>query len=518
MGGPVNGTVVLSEDKSEVTYTHDGSETTTGSFTYTVSDETDTATGTVTVTVAPVNDAPTGVADTATVAEGGEVEIAVTTLLANDSDPEGDSFTFTGVGSAVNGTVALSEDESEVTYTHDGSETTSGSFTYMVSDETTTGTGTVTVTVTPVNDAPVSVNDTATVAEGGSVDVAVTALLANDSDPEGSTLSVTAVGNAVNGTVALFEDGSEVTYTHDGSETMSGSFTYTVSDGTDTATGTVTVMVMPVNDPPGALSLADQTATVGTSFSYQVPAVTDPDGDELTYAAFVGTGLNPLPSWLSFDEGMRTFSGTPRTAHVGEYEIQVTVSDGTAAAKKAVFTLTVELPPNEAPEAPELTAQTATEDQAFSYEVPEFDDPEDGTVTHAAALVDGGTLPGWLSFNATSRTFSGTPLEANTPASHTIRIMATDDASPSQSSSATFTLTVTEVNDAPVLGNDSTSVAEGGSVDVSVTTLLANDTDPEGSTLSITAVGGAVNGRVALSEDKMPVSQLQPNPGQGWLR
>ena len=315
-------------------------------------------------------------------------------LLANDSDPEGDSFTFTGIGSAVNGTVALSEDESEVTYTHDGSETTSGSFTYMVSDETATGTGTVTVTVTPVNDAPVPVNDTATVAEGGEVEIAVTTLLANDSDPEGSTLSVTGVGGAVNGAVVLSADKSEVTYTHDGSETTSGSFTYTVSDGTATATGTVVVTVTPVNDPPGALSLADQTATAGTSFSYEVPEVTDPDGDELTYAAFLGTGQNPLPGWLSFDEGTRTFSGTPRTAHVGEYEIQVTVNDSSAASKKAEFTLTVELPPNEAPEAPELTSQTAPEDQAFSYEVPEFDDPEGDTVTYAAALDGGGTLPG----------------------------------------------------------------------------------------------------------------------------
>ena len=487
VGGAVNGTVALSEDKSKVTYTHDGSETPTGSFTYTVSDGTDTAAGTVTVTVTPANDGPVVVDDTATVAEGGEVEIAVTTLLANDSDPEGSTLSITAVGNAVNGRVALSEDKSEVTYTHDGSETTTGSFTYTVSDGTDTATGTVTVTVMPANDGPVVVDDTAAVAEGGEVEVAVTTLLANDSDPEGSTLSITAVGGAVNGTVMLSGDESEVTYAHDGSETTTGSFTYTVSDGTATATGAVSVTVTPVNDPPGPLMLTDQTAIAGTSFSYQVPAVTDPDGDELTYAAFLGTGLNPLPSWLSFDEGMRTFSGTPRKAHVGEYEIQVTVSDGTAAAKKAVFTLTVELPPNGSPVAPELTAQTATEDQAFSNEVPEFDDPEDGTVTYAAALVDGGTLPGWLSFNATSRKLSGTPLESDTPASHTIRITATDDGSPSKSSSATFTLTVVEVNDAP---STPSLTDQDALVSRPFSYTFAAVTDPEGGDITYTASVG----------------------------
>ena len=108
---------------------------------------------------------------------------------------------------------------------------------------------------------------------------------------------------------------------------------------------------------------------------------------------------------------------------------------------------------------------------------------------------------------------SGTPLEADTPASHTIRITATDDGSPSKSASATFSLTVTEVNDAPVPGNDSASVAEGGSVDVSVTTLLANDSDPEGSTLSVTAVGGGVNGTVALSEDESEVTYTHDGSG-----
>ena len=506
VGGAVNGTAALSEDKSEVTYTHDGSETTSGSFTYTVSDGTATATGSVAVTVTAVNDAPTPVTDTATVAEGGSVEIAVATLLANDTDPESSTLSITAVGGAVNGAVALSEDKSKVTYTHDGSETTSGSFTYTVSDSTATGTGTVVVTVTAVNDAPTAVSDAATVAEGGEVDVAVTSLLSNDTDAEGSTLSITAVGGAVNGTVALSEDKSKVTYTHDGGETTTGSFTYTVSDGTATGTGTVAVTVTPVNDPPGALTLTDQTATAEASFSYVVPAVVDPDSDDLTYAAFLGAGSNPLPDWLSFDEDTRTFSGTPRRVHAGEYEIQVEVSDGKAATSNDEFTLTVVLPPNGPPATPELSAQTATEDQAFSYDVPEFEDPDEDMVTYTAALGDGGALPDWLSFNAASRTLSGTPLEADTPAEHTIRVTATDDGSPSKSASATFTLTVTEVNDAPVAVADTATVAEGGSVDVAVTTLLANDTDAEGSTLSITAVGGAVNGTAALSEDKSEVT------------
>ena len=85
---------------------------------------------------------------------------------------------------AVNGTVMLSKDKATVTFTHDGSETSSGSFTYTVSDGTATDTATVTITVTAANDAPVASDDTATVAEGGSVDIAASTLLANDSDPE----------------------------------------------------------------------------------------------------------------------------------------------------------------------------------------------------------------------------------------------------------------------------------------------------------------------------------------------
>ena len=99
----------------------------------------------------------------------------------------------------------------------------------------------VTITVTPVNDPPIAVADTAEVDEGHTLSVEASALLANDTDAEDDTLRITAVGNAVNGTVSLA--GTTITYTHDGSETTTGSFSYTVSDGTDTDMTVVTIAV-----------------------------------------------------------------------------------------------------------------------------------------------------------------------------------------------------------------------------------------------------------------------------------
>ena len=214
-------------------------------------------------------------------------------MLANDSDAEDDALTITAVGSAVNGTATLSEDKATVTYAHDGSEITSGSFTYTVSDGSASDTATVEVTVTPVNDAPVTVDDTATVDEGGTVDITASTLLANDSDPEDDTISITAVGSAVNGAITLSEDKATVTYTHDGSETTAGSFTYTVSDGSAADTATVGVTVTPVNDAPGAPTLADQTAIAGQPFTYTVPEVIRPGRRHPHLQRGLGAGLEP---------------------------------------------------------------------------------------------------------------------------------------------------------------------------------------------------------------------------------
>ena len=148
--------------------------------------------------------------------------------------------------------------------------------------------------------------------------------------------------------------------------------------------------------------------------------------------------------------GVLTFSTTPNyeaPADAGTdnvYQVTVEANDGTNTATKAV-TITVKNV-NEAPVAPAVASQTATKDTAFSYTVPAFTDPEGGTITYTATLSDDSALPGWLSFNASTREMSGTPLEADTPASLTIEVTATDEAG--LSDSIDVTITVTDVDEA----------------------------------------------------------------------
>ncbi len=81
--------------------------------------------------------------------------------------------------------------------------------------------------------------------------------------------------------------------------------------------------------PTVANAIPDQTATVGTPFSYAIPANTfsDPDGDTLTCTADLADGLG-LPTWLTFTAATHNFSGTPQAANVGTLSVRLTASDG----------------------------------------------------------------------------------------------------------------------------------------------------------------------------------------------
>ena len=108
------------------------------------------------------------------------------------------------------------------------STSVSFTITYTISDGNGgTATATITVTVNAENDAPVAVNDVATVSEDSSNNTV--AVLANDSDTDGDTLTVT-TATAANGAVTINSDGT-LDYAPNADFNGADTISYTISDG-----------------------------------------------------------------------------------------------------------------------------------------------------------------------------------------------------------------------------------------------------------------------------------------------
>jgi hypothetical protein len=100
----------------------------------------------------------------------------------------------------------------------------------------------VTVTVVNINDGPTAVADAYPVDENSSDNIF--AVLANDSDVDGDSLSIVSVDGAGHGTAVI--SGTNILYTPNLDFVGIDTFTYTISDGNLTAMATITVTVMPL--------------------------------------------------------------------------------------------------------------------------------------------------------------------------------------------------------------------------------------------------------------------------------
>jgi VCBS repeat-containing protein len=285
-----NGTLTLNSDGS-FTYTPTAGFTGTDTFTYKAKDSSNAESAVTTVTIRV--DAPPVVQDDpdyTTDEDSPLVTNDTSGVLANDHDPESDPMQATVVDQPQNGSVSLGTDGS-FTYTPKPDFNGTDTFTYQASDGVATSTiATVTITVNAVNDPPVATADSYTGAQDTQLVIGQNSgVLSNDSDPEGTPLSVTAFTQPANGTVTVGTDGS-FTYMPTSGFSGDDTFDYTASDGDATADATVTISVQAAGGE-GESPLAANDAAL---MSLLAPTSDPTSTDTADYQAAVDAAMSQL--------------------------------------------------------------------------------------------------------------------------------------------------------------------------------------------------------------------------------
>ncbi|ABD06346.1 VCBS [Rhodopseudomonas palustris HaA2] len=392
-------------------------------------------------------------------------------------------------------------------------------FTYTLSDAGgLTQTATLTITITGTNDAPVAQADTLSsfVTNGAARTIAFSELTANDSagpaNEADQTFTVTGVSNASGGTVTINNNGTAgdtsddfIQFTPDAGFNGTASFDYTITDnGTTngvpnplTSTGHVSFSVTSPNHAPQG---EDAVVTISEdgAHTFQVSdfAFSDADLPAQTLNAVIITSLPAA--------GSLTLNGTPVTAGqviaatsipglvftpapdangagYASFTFQVRDSGGTAnggvdtdtTANSFTFNVT---PVNDGPVAANPIAnQSSPEDQQWTFQVPAdaFSDIDSPSLNYSATLGNGDPLPGTLVFDASTRTFSGSPPQ-DYNGTFSLKVTASDG---TLSVSDIFELTITPMNDAAIISGDVAGAVDEDTVATATGTLLASDVD-----------------------------------------
>jgi VCBS repeat-containing protein len=436
-------------------------------------------------------------------------------LLSNDTDIDLDALTVdtSPIVNVVNGALSLASDGS-FTYTPDPNYNGVDTFTYEIDDGAGgTSQASVTITVTPVNDAPVAVDDGGyAVDEDSSLSVdIVSGVRTNDTDVDGDGLSVSVTSPPSDGVLVLSADGS-FDYTPDPDFSGVDSFVYQVSDGALTDTAVATITVNAINDPPQAdpdsgYAVDEDAVLVVGAPSGVLTNDSDIDGDAIT----LNTTPVVLPTHgdvvLSLDGSFVYF---PDPDYNGGDSFTYEISDG-ALTDTATVSITVD-PTNDAPVALDDTGFVVAEDGSLvvgdlgGVLANDTDIDGDGLLVNTSPVVN--VANGVLSL-ASDGSFTYTPTaDYNGPDSFTYEI--SDGA---LTDTATVTITVNAVDDAPIANADAYVTDEDVDLSVGAPGLLDNDVDidADGLTVNTTPVVDPTDGAVTLAADGSFL--YEPDPG-----
>ena len=320
---------------------------------------------------------------------------------------------------------------------------------------------------------PVANNVSGLVAtENTTLSIQASTLLANDTDPNGLSLSVSGVSNPSNGTVSYDANTQTVSFVPTAGYVGPASFTYTITDGQASASGNV---ALTVSNPSAAQTLFSPSATPGTITANDSSAVT--------------LGVKFVASANGTISGIRFYKGPQNT---GTHVADLWSSTGTL-----------------------LASATFSNESASGWQQVNFSSPVSITAgtTYVASYY---TSSGDYSVNANYFTNAVTNGSLTAPASGT----SGGDGVYAYGSSATFPTSSFNASNywvdvvfnqsavqPPVANNVSGLVAtENTALSIQASTLLANDTDPNGLSLSVSGVSNPSNGTVSYNANTQTVS------------
>lgn len=302
----------------------------TAMFTYTISDGRLQSTATVRVQVYDdPNQPPVAVGDVAATPVNVPILIDV---LANDSDPEGNTLTIVAVGQPGAGGLAGVVGD-RVRFAPATGFIGTVVFSYTISDGALQDTALVTVVVHSVNAPPVAVGDTISTPQNTLVQIDA---LANDYDPDGDALAIVAIGQTSSGATGV--SGGQVTFMPNAGFSGTVVFSYTISDGALQATGSITVNVHVVNTAPVAVN---DTAATRVNRAVRVDVLAndyDPNGDAI-YITSIGATTSGA---ATLSDGQVLF--IPYQDVFGQAVFTYTLSDGKLSATGRV-TVTISQSP-----------------------------------------------------------------------------------------------------------------------------------------------------------------------------
>ncbi|MBB1290143.1 tandem-95 repeat protein [Pseudoalteromonas sp. SR43-6] len=480
MVAPTHGQLLLATDGS-FSYVPDANFNGVDQFQYQAIDSLGaTSSATVTLVINSEPDNPVAQNDAYQFSKNKLFEVTVQNgLLINDFNIEaGDlSVNTTAINTTQNGELTLNADGSFI-YQPDLGFIGVDSFTYSISNEQgLTATAQVTLSESGVNTFPQANDDRYTLDEDSSA--SLLDVLANDTDADGDTITISNIENTAGEATIV---AGKIQFTPPANFSGEIVLTYTITDGYSTGnegindrTASVTITVTPVNDAPTANA---DSATMNEDAPALLVNVlandSDIDGDTLVITAATADrgSASVVDNKIQY---------TPAANTNGTAIINYTISDGNGGTATTNLTITI-IPVNDAPIA-NADSATIDEDAApILINVLANDSDVDGdSLTISAASANIGSV------SVVGNQIQYTPA-ADDNGLATVTYTVSD--SNGGASTATLTITIKPVNDAPIANADTATMDEDAAP--ILINVLANDSDEDGDSLAISTASADI--------------------------